>query len=71
MTPRNVSSIGNVPDDTLLRELKQLVGKDQQLEAELLVHLGEVDARKLYLQEASSSMFVYCTRVLHFSESVA
>ena len=36
-----------------------------------MVHLGEVDARKLYLQEASSSIFVYCTRVLHFSESVA
>ena len=33
--------------------------------------LAEVDARRLYLREACSSIFVYCTQVLHFSESTA
>ncbi|MBW2359932.1 MAG: hypothetical protein JRG84_03435 [Deltaproteobacteria bacterium] len=37
----------------------------------MLRHLGEVDARRLYLEEACSSMFVYCVRVLHFSEAAA
>jgi len=29
------------------------------------------DARRLYLEEGCSSMFVYCQRVLHFAEGVA
>ena len=41
------------------------------VEAELLAHLGEVDARQLYLEEGCSSMFTYCQRVLHFAEGVA
>ena len=71
MKSQTLSLFANVSDDELLRELRRLIEKDQQLEAELLVQLAEVDARKLYLQEACSSMFVYCTRVLHFSESAA
>jgi len=71
MTSQNRSLFANVSDDELLCELKRIVGKGQQLEAELLVQLAEVDARRLYLREACSSMFVYCTRVLHFSESAA
>jgi hypothetical protein len=42
-----------------------------QSRRELLVHLGEVDARRLYLEEGCSSMFVWCQRVLHFAEGVA
>ena len=71
MTSQILSLFANVSDDELLRDLKRIAGKSQQLEAELLVQLAEVDARKLYLQEACPSMFVYCTRVLHFSESAA
>ena len=33
-----------------------------------MAHVGEVDARKLYLRSACSSMFAYCTDVLHLSE---
>ena len=38
---------------------------------ELIVALAEVDARRLYLGEGCSSLFVYCTRVLHLSEHAA
>ena len=31
----------------------------------------EMDARKLYLGEGCSSLFTYCTQVLHFSEHAA
>ena len=33
--------------------------------------LGELDARRLYLGEGCSSLFSYCTRVLHLSEHAA
>jgi hypothetical protein len=33
--------------------------------------LGELDARRLYLGEGCSSLFRYCTDVLHFSEHAA
>ncbi len=41
------------------------------VESELVAHIGEVDARRLYARKASSSMFVYCTEVLHLSEHEA
>jgi hypothetical protein len=55
----------------LLVDLKELVERDHVLEAELISHLGEVDARRLYLEQGCSSMFDYSVRVLRFSECVA
>lgn len=40
-------------------------------EAEILALLSEVDARRLYAERGFSSMFEYCTRSLHLSESTA
>ncbi|HEX9605222.1 MAG TPA: hypothetical protein VF973_15825 [Myxococcales bacterium] len=37
----------------------------------LLVHLGEIDERKLYLDWSFSSMFAFCVGELRFSEDVA
>jgi hypothetical protein len=34
-------------------------------------HLGELDARRLFLGEGFPSLFAYCTDVLHFSEDAA
>src|SRR4030095_9930220 len=55
----------------LLEGLRQLVGRVNAVEAQLIAHLGEVDARRLYLEEGCTSMFGYCQRVLHFAEGVA
>ena len=63
--------LATLPDRDLLRALHDLVSRDCQLEADLLTHLAEVDARELYLEEGCSSMFAYCTEVLHFSEAQA
>jgi hypothetical protein len=65
------SSLHHLSDDALIDEVKRLVEKERTAEAELIAHLAEVDARKLYLREACPSMFAYCTAVLHFSESAA
>ncbi len=58
-------------NNQLLIELKELVKRECGLEAELISHLGEVEARRLYLEQGCSSMFDYCLRVLCFSEGVA
>ncbi len=43
-------------NEDLLRELRELVSRVRNVTRELLVQLGEVDARKLNLDEACSSM---------------
>jgi hypothetical protein len=55
----------------LLDRLTRLAAADAELEAELLVHLGEVDARDLALRRGFRSLHAYCVEVLHFSEAVA
>ena len=37
----------------------------------LIAALAEMDARRLYLGEGCSSLFTYCTQVLHFSGHAA
>ena len=60
-----------IPDDELLRRLGELVSHSRRVEADLVVHIGEVDERGLYAREASPSMFAYCTERLHLSEAEA
>ena len=64
----HTSSLERVPDDALLRRLAELLRQSRRVEADLVAHIGEVDARRLYAREASPSMFAYCTEVLHLSE---
>jgi hypothetical protein len=61
----------SISDDELLRRLSELLKHSRRVEADLVAHIGEVDARRLYAREASSSMFTYCTEALHLSEAEA
>jgi len=58
-------------DDDLLRRLSELLQRSRRVESELVAHIGEVDARRLYAREATPSMFAYCTEVLNLSEHEA
>jgi hypothetical protein len=58
-------------DDELLHRLAELLRQSRLDEANLVVHIGEVDERRLYAREASPSMFAYCTEVLRLSEAEA
>src|SRR5262245_13799211 len=49
---------------------ERLVRSDRETTATLVAHLGEIDARKLYLSEGFSSLFTHCT-ALGFSEHEA
>jgi hypothetical protein len=65
------NALAGIPDAKLLVRVQELVQRGNSVESELLAHLGEVEARQLYLEEGCSSMFAYCQRVLHFAEGVA
>ena len=58
-------------DPELLNEVKRLTALERQATARLIAALGELDARRLYLGEGCSSLFTYCTQVLHLSEHAA
>ena len=49
----------------------ELVRTSCGVDAALLVHLGEIDERKLYLDWRFSSMFAFCVGELGLSEDVA
>lgn len=66
----NANELKNVSDGELLRRLAELVQRSRRVEAVLVAHLAEVDARRLYVRDAPS-MFAYCTNVLHLSEHEA
>ena len=66
-----LGSLGSVADDELVRRLSALVSHSRRVEADLVAHIGEVEARRLYAREAAPSMFVYCTERLHLSEAEA
>jgi len=58
-------------DTELLDRLACLQGRSVGLLAELLAHLGEVDARRLYAPRACSSMHRYCVERLGMSGGAA
>src|SRR3990172_9486306 len=60
----------SISDDDLLGRLAELLKQWRGVESDLVAHIGEVDARRLYAREASS-MFTYCTELLHLSEAEA
>ena len=63
--------LDSVTDDDLLSRTTALVATSRRVEAELVAHLAEVDARALYLRDACPSMFVYATTRLGLSEAEA
>jgi hypothetical protein len=52
-------------------EVKRLVTNERRATAALLRSLMELDARRLYWREGCSSLFTYCTQVLHLAEGSA
>jgi hypothetical protein len=66
-----MSRLNGLSNDQLLTDLKVLAKSDCILDAELIAHLSEVEARRLHLEQGCSSMFDYCVNVLRFSEGVA
>src|SRR5262245_39349196 len=64
-------SLTHLSDGALLRDLTNLVARDRTNTAELLAHIAEVDARRLYLPAGYPSMRAYCEQELRLSEDAA
>lgn len=68
----DTSSIQKLSDSSLIEKLQALSVRETEATVELLLHLAEVDKRKLYLPQGFSSLFSYCTEgKLKYSEPAA
>ena len=67
----DISTCSSLSDPELLLEARHLAGHERQATARLIAALGELDARRLYLGEGCSSLFTFCTQILHLSEHAA
>jgi hypothetical protein len=54
-----LKSLKSLSDRNLLNQLTSLVKKEKDLTCEILLHLIEVENRKVYRSLGYSSMFVY------------
>jgi hypothetical protein len=70
--PRSFSAnLRGVSDRELLSRVKDLVSRERAVTLDVLVHLIEVERRRLHLGLGYASMFDYCTRHLGYSSSAA
>ena len=58
-------------DADLLHRVVVLAGREREATVELVAHLAELDARRLYLGEGFGSLFSYCTGALRLAEHAA
>jgi hypothetical protein len=68
---KNGNDLTSLSDQELMKRLHALADTSRRVEADLVAHIGEVDARRLWAHAAVSSMFRYCTDRLHLSEDAA
>jgi hypothetical protein len=71
LTMISKTAIEVLSDSELIASTRELLRQSRWFEAELLVHLGEIDERKLYNDRAFPSMFAFCVGELGLSESAA
>ena len=64
-------SLRSLSDSQVLSRLHKLVGQEREITLLVLVHLNEVERRKLHLQLGYASLFDYCTSKLGYSASAA
>ena len=64
-------SAAALTDDDLLSKVSALAQNERDATAQLVAALVEIDSRRLYLGQGCSSLFTYCTQVLHLSEHAA
>jgi hypothetical protein len=64
-------TFADLSDGALLAAVHRLAIDEHRATAGLIASLVELDQRRLYLAEGYSSLFTYCTQVLHLSEHAA
>ena len=62
------SSLASLGNEQLLAATRGILRRACVVEADLLVHLAEIEERGLHLEMAFPSMFAFCVTKLGFSE---
>ena len=68
---RLLSAAARLSDAELLGQVVHLAREEREATVELVAHLAELDARRLYLGEGFGSLFGYCTGALRLAEHAA
>ncbi len=68
MNGREFWALRDVSDDVLQASLQGLLGAGARLEARVVAHLAEVEARRLHLRLGCSSLYDYCRKRLALSD---
>jgi hypothetical protein len=71
MLQTDMTNFADLSDNELRAEVAKLARLERQATAALIRCLMEVDTRRLYLADGYSSLFAFCTQVLHLSEHTA
>jgi hypothetical protein len=66
-----LAETAGLSDADLLRRVVALAGRERAATVELVAHLAELDARRLYLGEGFGSLFGYCIGALRLAEHAA
>jgi hypothetical protein len=66
-----INAPSRLSDNELIAEVKRLAHGERRVTVDLIIHLAELDKRRLYLGAGFSSLFAYCTEVLRLSEHAA
>ena len=69
--PVLTSTISALSDRELLRQTRDMARLERHLQATIIDHLTEIDARSLYLHRGYSSLFDYAVRELGYSDGAA
>lgn len=67
----DAQTVRSMNNETLHRSAVRLAAEERKITQKLLLHLREIEKRRLYLDHKSSSLHDYCTRILKYSESSA
>ena len=66
-----LTAVSVLTDTELIAEVKVAAALEREATVRLIALLAQMDARRLSLGEGCSSLFTYCTQVLHLSEHAA
>ncbi len=66
-----MSFLRSLPDKQILSKITELVRRERSLTRGVLLHLIEIERRRLHLKLGYASMFDYCTTGLGYSSSAA
>jgi hypothetical protein len=65
------SCLSRVPDAEVVARLTKLMESGRRVTAEIVMHLAEIEERRLHLKAGHNSLFAYCIAVHRMSEDEA